>query len=54
MDDLDALPVKAQLTKMVDNMEEWQAKLVLSFVKTLFGPEPTASKEQALTCEFAS
>jgi hypothetical protein len=53
MDD-DALPAKAQLTEMVDNMEEWQAKLVLSFARTLFGSELTASKEQPLKCEFAS
>lgn len=45
MDD-DALPVKDQLTKMVDDMDDWQVKLVLSFVRTLFGPEPTPAEKQ--------
>lgn len=36
----DPLPLKIQLSQIVDGMEEWQARLVLSFVKTLFGPEP--------------
>ena len=54
MDAHDGLTVKAQLAKMVDNMDEWQAQLVLSFVKTLFGPEPTVSKEHPDKCENQS
>ena len=47
MDGLDHPPSKKQLSQMVDNMEEWQVKLVLSFVRTLFGPEPMPAEEQA-------
>lgn len=46
MKDLDPLPLKTQLSRIVDDMEDWQTRLVLSFVKTLFGPEPTPTKEQ--------
>lgn len=47
MDDLDHPPSKKQLSQIVDSMEEWQVKLVLSFVRTLFGPEPMPAEEQA-------
>ena len=30
---------KAELTKMVEELDEYQARLVLSFVKNLFGTE---------------
>lgn len=46
MDDLDHPPSKKQLSQMVDDMDDWQVKLVLSFVRTLFGPEPTPAEKQ--------
>lgn len=47
MEDHDPLPLKNQLHRMVDGMDDWQTRLVLSFVKTLFGSELTPEKEQA-------
>lgn len=40
MDDLDPLPAKVQLVRIVAGITEWQARLVLSFVTTLFGSDP--------------
>lgn len=46
MDGIDPLPLKNQLSRIVEGMDDWQVRLVLSFVKTLFGSEPTLSKDQ--------
>ena len=54
MDDLDPLPepdplpIKAQLTRIVEGMTDWQMRLVLSFVTTLFGSAPSSTTEQPL------
>ena len=41
MEDADPLPLKTQLSHIVDNLEDWQTRLVLSFVQTVFDLEPT-------------
>lgn len=46
MNDLDPFPEKTELLRRVEGMEDWQTRLVLSFVKTLFGSEPMPVKEQ--------
>lgn len=46
MKDPDPPPPKVQLSQIVEGLEDWQTRLVLSFVKTLFGSEPTPAKEQ--------
>ena len=43
--DLDPLPMKEQLSKIVEGITEWQARLVLSFVSNLFGSSPATPKE---------
>lgn len=40
MQDFDPLPLKNQLSQKVESMEDWQVRLVLSFVNTLFGSDP--------------
>jgi hypothetical protein len=50
MNDLDPLPelspVKDQLSRIVETLTEWQARLVLSFTKTVFGSETSAMGER--------
>ena len=46
MDDPEARALKAQLSRRVDSMNDYQVRLVLSFVNTLFGPELAPAKEQ--------
>lgn len=46
MKDPDPPSLKAQLSQIVEGMEDWQTQLVLSFVNTLFGSEPIPAKEQ--------
>ena len=45
MNDLDPFPEKTELLRRVEGMEDWQTRLVLSFVKTLFGSEPAPAKD---------
>ena len=45
MEDFDPLPLKDQLIQKVESMEDWQVRLVLSFVNTLFGSDPTPVKD---------
>lgn len=40
MEDADPLPIKAQLSRIVDDLEDWQARLVLSFTRTVFDLTP--------------
>lgn len=44
MNDLDPFPQKTELLRRVEGMEDWQTRLVLSFVMTLFGSEPIEQK----------
>lgn len=37
---------KKELARTVDGMEDWQARLVLSFVRTLFETGPKPADEQ--------
>ncbi len=52
MDDPEARALKAQLSRRVDGMNDYQVRLVLSFVTTLFGSEPAPAKEQEGTLEI--
>lgn len=44
----DPLPLKTQLSRIVEGMTDWQMRLVLSFVTTLFGSAPSSTTEQPM------
>lgn len=41
----DLHPVRADLLQRVEDLDEWQSALVLSFINQLFGPEAVPAEE---------
>lgn len=41
----DPRPIRSELLQRVESLDEWQARLVLSFINKLFGPEALPAEE---------